>query len=331
MNALLERLGLGRRDLRAWALYDLANSAFQTTIIAAVFPIYYNRVVAQDLPGSHGHEPVRLGDDDRDSHRRRRRAAARRNRRLRGDEEEAAGGVHRHRRAGVGRDVLDRARRLDARAGALRDRQRRRRREHRVLRIAAAAPRLGGSARSRVVGRLRDRLPRRRHPARDQPADDSEARALRHSRCGRRHATHVRERRRLVGAVLDSAVSARAGARRDSSKPTSSPTASLVGTGLATPARDVSRAPALPAGLHHAAGLPPLQRRHPDDDPDGDDLRERDRAARERDDHGAPDDAVHRRAGSVRLRRHRRRNWREDRRSSAGSPSTASSRSSATT
>ena len=51
MNALLERLGLGRRDLRAWALYDLANSAFQTTIIAAVFPIYYNRVVAQDLPG----------------------------------------------------------------------------------------------------------------------------------------------------------------------------------------------------------------------------------------------------------------------------------------
>jgi UMF1 family MFS transporter len=50
MTALLERLGLGRRDLRAWALYDLANSAFQTTIIAAVFPIYYNRVVADDLP-----------------------------------------------------------------------------------------------------------------------------------------------------------------------------------------------------------------------------------------------------------------------------------------
>jgi UMF1 family MFS transporter len=49
MTTLLERLGLGRRDLRAWALYDLANSAFQTTIIAAVFPIYYNRVVAADL------------------------------------------------------------------------------------------------------------------------------------------------------------------------------------------------------------------------------------------------------------------------------------------
>src|SRR4030095_7226578 len=46
---MLDRLGLGRPELRAWAMYDLANSAFQTTIIAAVFPIYYNRVVAADL------------------------------------------------------------------------------------------------------------------------------------------------------------------------------------------------------------------------------------------------------------------------------------------
>ena len=52
MQRFLERLGLGRRDLRAWAMYDLANSAYQTTIIAAVFPIYYNRVVAADLPGA---------------------------------------------------------------------------------------------------------------------------------------------------------------------------------------------------------------------------------------------------------------------------------------
>jgi UMF1 family MFS transporter len=52
MRTFLDRLGLGRRDLRAWALYDLANSAFQTTIIAAVFPIYYNRVVSADLPGA---------------------------------------------------------------------------------------------------------------------------------------------------------------------------------------------------------------------------------------------------------------------------------------
>ena len=49
MTKLLERLGLGRPDLRAWAMYDWANSAFQTTIIAAVFPIYFHSVVAVDL------------------------------------------------------------------------------------------------------------------------------------------------------------------------------------------------------------------------------------------------------------------------------------------
>jgi MFS transporter, UMF1 family len=46
MAHLLTRLGLGRRDLRAWAMYDWANSAFQTTIIATVFPIYYQKVAA---------------------------------------------------------------------------------------------------------------------------------------------------------------------------------------------------------------------------------------------------------------------------------------------
>src|SRR5438093_1983011 len=51
MQQLLTRLGLGRRDLRAWAMYDWANSAFQTTIIAAIFPIYFQKVAAADLPG----------------------------------------------------------------------------------------------------------------------------------------------------------------------------------------------------------------------------------------------------------------------------------------
>ena len=50
MKDLLNRLGLGRRDLRAWAMYDWANSAFQTTIIAAVFPIYYQKVAAAGQP-----------------------------------------------------------------------------------------------------------------------------------------------------------------------------------------------------------------------------------------------------------------------------------------
>jgi UMF1 family MFS transporter len=48
--ALLERLGLHRPELRAWALYDWANSAFYTTVVAAVFPIYYEKVAASTLP-----------------------------------------------------------------------------------------------------------------------------------------------------------------------------------------------------------------------------------------------------------------------------------------
>lgn len=50
MDALWQRLGLERREVRAWVLYDWANSSFMTTIIAGVFPIYYARVAAQGLP-----------------------------------------------------------------------------------------------------------------------------------------------------------------------------------------------------------------------------------------------------------------------------------------
>ena len=35
---LLARLGLDRPELRAWAMYDWANSAFRSTVITAVFP-----------------------------------------------------------------------------------------------------------------------------------------------------------------------------------------------------------------------------------------------------------------------------------------------------
>jgi UMF1 family MFS transporter len=41
--------GLNRPELRAWAMYDWANSAFWTTVVAAVFPIYYARVAASGL------------------------------------------------------------------------------------------------------------------------------------------------------------------------------------------------------------------------------------------------------------------------------------------
>lgn len=47
---LLERLALHRPEMRAWAMYDWANSAMVTTIIAAVFPIYFHNVAAANLP-----------------------------------------------------------------------------------------------------------------------------------------------------------------------------------------------------------------------------------------------------------------------------------------
>jgi MFS transporter, UMF1 family len=49
-GGLLGRLGLSRPELRAWAMYDWAVSAVQTTIMVAVFPIFFKRVAAGDLP-----------------------------------------------------------------------------------------------------------------------------------------------------------------------------------------------------------------------------------------------------------------------------------------
>jgi UMF1 family MFS transporter len=46
---MLHRLGLHRRDLRAWALYDVANSAWMTTILQ-IFPLFFVRVAAVTLP-----------------------------------------------------------------------------------------------------------------------------------------------------------------------------------------------------------------------------------------------------------------------------------------
>jgi len=37
----LDRLGLHRPELRAWALYDVANSAWMTTVMTAVFPDFF--------------------------------------------------------------------------------------------------------------------------------------------------------------------------------------------------------------------------------------------------------------------------------------------------
>lgn len=53
-----------RRAIWAWTMYDWANSAFATTIMAAVLPVYYASVAAADLPPTRprptGHLPPPL-------------------------------------------------------------------------------------------------------------------------------------------------------------------------------------------------------------------------------------------------------------------------------
>lgn len=41
-----------KREIISWAFYDWANSAFATTIMAAVLPIYYSKVAASSLPAN---------------------------------------------------------------------------------------------------------------------------------------------------------------------------------------------------------------------------------------------------------------------------------------
>ena len=50
--SLLDRLGLGRPELRAWAMYDWAASSVQTTIMVAVFPIYFVKVAGAGIAES---------------------------------------------------------------------------------------------------------------------------------------------------------------------------------------------------------------------------------------------------------------------------------------
>ena len=49
MRRLLSRLGLSTPELRAWAMYDWANSAFWSTIVTAVFPGFFGDFAAEGL------------------------------------------------------------------------------------------------------------------------------------------------------------------------------------------------------------------------------------------------------------------------------------------
>ena len=46
---------LYKKQVRAWCLYDWANSAFYTTLMAAVVPIFFRNVAAATLPESQSH------------------------------------------------------------------------------------------------------------------------------------------------------------------------------------------------------------------------------------------------------------------------------------
>jgi len=43
---------LHKREIKAWTMYDWANSAFATTIMAAVLPVYYSSVASKGIPAN---------------------------------------------------------------------------------------------------------------------------------------------------------------------------------------------------------------------------------------------------------------------------------------
>lgn len=52
MKRLAERLCLHRPELRAWALYDWANSPFLTIVVSSVFPVFFYKVAAAGMSGT---------------------------------------------------------------------------------------------------------------------------------------------------------------------------------------------------------------------------------------------------------------------------------------
>jgi len=48
-TGLLERLGLDRPELRAWAIYDLGNAALSAVMFTAIFPIFFEVVAGHGL------------------------------------------------------------------------------------------------------------------------------------------------------------------------------------------------------------------------------------------------------------------------------------------
>jgi UMF1 family MFS transporter len=53
---MLRFAALVRPEQRAWALYDWANSAFYTTVVTAVFPLYFGAVACAGVPAARAHK-----------------------------------------------------------------------------------------------------------------------------------------------------------------------------------------------------------------------------------------------------------------------------------
>ena len=158
-------------------MYDWANSAFQTTIIAAVFPDLFQRVAAAGLPPADATCALCLGHDHRghDRRRHRRRCSARSPITARIKKRLLAVFVGDRRRRDAAM-VLDRATATGCSRCALHDRQHRRRAS--IVFYDSLLPHIAAPDeldRVSTAG-LRHRLSRRRHAARDQPAVDPVAR-----------------------------------------------------------------------------------------------------------------------------------------------------------
>jgi MFS transporter, UMF1 family len=57
-KGVLARIGLDRPELRAWAMYDWAVSSVQTTIMVAVFPVYFVNIAKSSLPESRATQAI---------------------------------------------------------------------------------------------------------------------------------------------------------------------------------------------------------------------------------------------------------------------------------
>lgn len=57
-SGLAARFGLNRPEIRAWALYDWAVSAVQTTVMVAVFPVYFAEIARAELPESRATQAI---------------------------------------------------------------------------------------------------------------------------------------------------------------------------------------------------------------------------------------------------------------------------------